>query len=137
MELKTIVMALCAGTAACLSAQGTARLVPPAPAETTVAAGDVVKVQGKGSGATRDEALKDAYRDAIERTVGLYVDAEQMLKNDELVNDQILTQSNAYIEKYDVVKESEANGLFTVRILATVKKTALAKKIAELRAESV
>ena len=132
MKLKTIVMAVCAGAAACLSAQGTASLVPPAPAETTVAAGDVVKVQGKGSGTTRDEALKDAYRDAIERAVGLYVDAEQMIKNDELVNDQILTQSNAYIKKYDVVKESEANGLFTVRILATVKKTALAKKISDV-----
>ena len=132
MKLKTIVMALCAGTAACLSAQGTARLVPPAPAETTVAAGDVVKVQGKGSGATRDEALKDAYRDAIERAVGLYVDAEQMVKNDELVNDQILTQSNAYIEKYDVLKESSANGLVTLKILATVKKTALTKKLSDV-----
>ena len=132
MKLKTIVMAVCAGAAACLSAQGTASLVPPAPAETTVAAGDVVKVQGKGSGTTRDEALKDAYRDAIERAVGLYVDAEQMVKNDELVNDQILTQSNAYIEKYDVLKESSANGLVTLKILATVKKTALTKKLSDV-----
>ena len=73
---------------------------------------ETVMVKGRGVGADKTEALKDAYRDAVERAVGLYVDAEQMMKNEELVKDQILTQSNAYIEKYDVTKESaKPNGL--------------------------
>ena len=37
---------------------------------------EIVKVLGKGTGADKTEALKDAYRDAIERAVGMYVDAE-------------------------------------------------------------
>jgi len=53
--------------------------------------GEIVKVRGRGVGADKTEALKDAYRDAVERAVGLYVDAEQMMKNEELVKDQILT----------------------------------------------
>ena len=82
---------------------------------------ELVKVRGKGTGADRTEALKDAYRDAVERAVGLYVDAEQMMKNEELVKDQILTQSNAYIDKYDVVKETtKPNGLVEVQILDIV-----------------
>ena len=94
---------------------------------------ELVKVRGKGTGADRAEALKDAYRDAVERAVGLYVDAEQMLKNEELVKDQILTQSNAYIEKYDVAKETtKPNGLFEVQILAEVRKAALTKKISDV-----
>ena len=94
---------------------------------------EIVKVRGKGSGADRAEALKDAYRDAVERAVGLYVDAEQMMKNEELVKDQILTQSNAYIEKYDVAKETtKPNGLVEVQILAEVRKTALTKKISDV-----
>lgn len=89
-----------------------------------------VKVLGRGTGTGKVEALKDAYRDAVERAVGMYVDAEQMMKNEELVKDQILTQSNAYIEKYEVVKEvTKPNGLVDVQILADVRTTALAKKI--------
>ena len=94
---------------------------------------EIVKVKGRGIGADKTEALKDAYRDAVERAVGLYIDAEQMVKNEELVKDQILTQSNAYIEKYDVAKETaKPNGLVEVQIIAEVRKTVLAKKIADV-----
>ena len=34
---------------------------------------EIVKVRGKGVGADKAEALKDAYRGAVERAVGLYV----------------------------------------------------------------
>ena len=34
-------------------------------AKTEVSSADVVKVRGKGIGTTRDEALKDAYRDDV------------------------------------------------------------------------
>ena len=92
--------------------------------------GELVKVCGKGTGTDKTEALKDAYRDAVERAVGLYVDAEQMMKNEKLVTDQILTQSNAYIEKYNIVVEAKKpNGLVAITILANVRKRDLAKKI--------
>lgn len=94
---------------------------------------ETIKVRGKGIGTNKMEALKDAYRDAIEQAVGLYVDAEQMVKNEELVKDKILTQSNAYIEKYELVSENNVgNGLIGVKILAVVRKTALAKRIREV-----
>lgn len=94
---------------------------------------EIVKVKGRGVGIDKAEALKDAYRDAVERAVGLYVDAEQMMKNEELVKDQILTHSNAYLEKYDIVEEkTAANGLVTVNILAQVRKTALTKKLSDV-----
>ena len=94
---------------------------------------EIVNVEGRGVGANKAEALKDAYRDAVERAVGMYVDAEQKMKNDELVEDQILTQSNAYIEKYEVVKEkTKPNGLVEIRINAEVKKSALTKKLSDM-----
>ena len=94
---------------------------------------EVVKVRGRGIGTNKMEALKDAYRDAVEQAVGLYVDAEQMVKNEDLVKDQILTQSNAYIEKYKIAKESTAeNGLITITILADVRKRALTRKIRDV-----
>ena len=96
-------------------------------------ASETVTVRGKGTGIDRTGALRDAYRDAVERAVGLYIDAEQMVKNEELVKDQILTQSNAYIEKYEVAKETaKPNGLVEIQILAEVRKTALTKKISDV-----
>lgn len=96
------------------------------------AASDEVKSLGRGVGVNETEALKDAYRDAIERAIGLYVDAETVAKNDEIVKDQILTQSNAYITRYDRVKTSKMNGgLVEVKIVAWIKKRALTKKIAD------
>ena len=93
---------------------------------------DTVKVQGRGVGIDEVSALKDAYRDAIERAVGLYVDAEQVAKNNELVKDQILTQSNAYITDYQKLSSERIDGgLVQLRILATVKKQALTKKISD------
>lgn len=95
--------------------------------------GEIENVEGRGVGANREEALKDAYRDAVERAVGMYVDAEQKMKNEELVEDKILTQSNAYIEKCEVVKEkAKPNGLVEIRINAEVKKYALTKKLSDV-----
>lgn len=102
------------------------------PAQDSSAVSDVVKVRGKGIGTTRDEALKDAYRDAVERAVGLFVDAEQMVKNDELIKDEILTQSNAYIKKCDVVKEETVGGIIKIGILAQVVRRPLSKRIKDV-----
>lgn len=91
--------------------------------------GETVQVKGKGVGTSQESALKDAYRSAVEAAVGLYVDAEQMMKNDEVIKDQILTQSNAYIEKYEIKGRSEREGLIEIVIWAQVRKQELAKKI--------
>lgn len=91
---------------------------------------DTVKVQGRGVGLDKAAALKDAYRDAIEHAVGLYVDAETVASNNEIVKDQVLTQSNAYITNYRELSEEKIDGgLVQLRIIATVKKRALAAKL--------
>lgn len=93
---------------------------------------DVVKVKGRGSGETEEQALKDAYRDAVESAVGMFVDAEQGVVDNQVVKDQILTQSNAYIEDYDLIDKSEAGGRVKVKILARVKKQEITKKISSM-----
>ena len=142
IKMMAAVMAATIGAFGAYAGGGTAVSLTPlnlAPQGETGAAvqsaaeSDTVKVKGRGVGANKTEALKDAYRDAVERAVGMYVDAEQMMKNEELVKDQILTQSNAYIENYDLVKENaKPNGLVEIHILATVKKQALTKKLSDV-----
>lgn len=93
---------------------------------------DIVTVKGKGVGSDETAALKDAYRDAVEKAVGLYVDAEQIVENDKVIKDQILTQSNAYIDKFEVIGKELCGKLVKVKILAQVRCRRLAQRIEEL-----
>ncbi len=133
VKIMKFVTALC--IAACIgtvSAQQTVRfsLGQQETSASSQAESDVVKVQGRGVGEDREAALKDAYRDAIERAVGLYVDADVVVDNDQIMKDQVLTQSNAYItECRELGTERIGRGLMQVRILATVKKLALTAKL--------
>ena len=94
---------------------------------------ETVLVKGTGTGIDETSALKDAYRDAVEHAVGVYVDSEQIMRNDEVIKDQILAQSNAYIESYDITKRTVSMGLVTVDIKAKVRRGALAKRLGEGR----
>jgi len=93
---------------------------------------NTVRVKGTGRGVTKEKALKDAYRDAVEHAVGLYVDTEQLLDNDKLVKDKVLTHSNAYIEKYEEKNLANNDGLLEIEIVAWVRRRELTQKLREV-----
>jgi hypothetical protein len=43
----------------------------------------------QGSVSTADEALKDAFRNAVRQVVGAVVDADTLVKNDEVIDDKV------------------------------------------------
>jgi len=85
-----------------------------------------------GSGTTPDEANKNALSAAIERVVGVLVDAESLVKNDEIVRDQVLTFSRGYINEYREIRRWEENGLHYVTIAANVSVTKLGEKLKQV-----
>lgn len=96
-----------------------------------LADGEFVTVLATGYGVDPDAAKKAAGRAAIEQVVGQLVDAETLVENDELVKDRILTHSAAFLEDVETVGEpAESDGLWTVKVRATVRKTQLSKKLA-------
>ena len=98
----------------------------------SLSAAEIVSVVARGVGTTKIDALKDAYRDAIERAhIGTYYDSEQQLKNN-VLNDQELTHSNGFIERSEILSEESKDGLVQVRIVAHVKKMALTKRFTEI-----
>ena len=133
MRMKVLgvpMVALVASAIICAAHGKTVSLAPLGGRGASATADDTVKVQGRGVGATKEEALKDAYRDAIERAIGLYADAETIADNDQLIKNQVLTHSNAYITDYrELGEEKLGGGLIRLRILATVKKGALTTKL--------
>ena len=123
-------VALVASAIICAAHGKTVSLSPLGGSGASATVDDTVKVQGRGVGTTKEEALKDAYRDAIERAIGLYIDAEAAAENDQLIKDQVLTHSNAYIMDYrELGTDKIDGGLVRLRILATVKKRALTTKL--------
>ena len=75
----------------------------------------------EGVGLTREEALKDAFRAAVRQVVGAFVDANAIAQNDELIEDKVITYSDGTIKSHRKLSERQVDGLFRVRIQATVE----------------
>jgi hypothetical protein len=86
-------------------------------------------VVAEGVGITPQKALKDAFRSAVRQVVGTVVDAKTLVKNDELVDDQVLTYSDGFLKQHRVLKESKVDGLFRIRISALVQRRSLVMKL--------
>ena len=86
-------------------------------------------VFAEGVGTTREDALKDAFRAAVRQVVGEAVDAETIVKNEELVRDQVLTYSDGFIPEHKVTSEKHDNGLFRMGILAKVQRRSVIMKL--------
>jgi hypothetical protein len=82
--------------------------------------GRIIEVVATGAGSTADEALQSAYSTAIEQVVGVLVDAETLVKNDQIVSDKIRTFSRGFVRSYDEVKRWNKDGVHYVRIRAKV-----------------
>ena len=93
-------------------------------------------VLAEGSGTSPAEALKDAFRNAVRQVVGAVVDAETLVKNDELIDDKILTYSDGFIKTYEKVpgSEKEQDGIYRIEIKANVERRSV---VAKLKAANV
>ena len=80
-------------------------------------------VEVSGAGVDIDSAKKDACREAVRQVVGAYVNSETRTKNDELIEDKVISLSSGLVEKVETLKESKDDGLVRVRISATVRIT--------------
>ena len=118
---------------ACCNA--TAQEPKPANKKTTkeVAAQTVI---AEGSGSSADEALKSAFRAAVQQVVGAVVSAETIVKDDAIIADKILTYSDGFIEKYEELPGSKTvnAGVHRVKVKAVVQRKNL---VAKLKAENV
>ena len=74
-----------------------------------------------GMGMTRDAALSEAKRNAVEQGVGLVLISETSVKNFQVERDKILSKANGFVKTYEEISSSQGpDGLWTVRIRAQV-----------------
>lgn len=92
------------------------------------------RVIAEGVGITADEALKDAFRSAVRQVVGAVVDAETLVKDDELIDDKVLTYSDGFVKTYEKLSEKQQGGLIRIKIAASIERRSV---IAKLKAANI
>lgn len=100
---------------------------------TAAAAEAQQSVVAEGVGGNADEALKDAFREAIRQVVGTLVDSETRVKDDKIISDKVLTYNDGVIKRFDKISEKEERGLVRVRIRATVERRNLVARLREFK----
>lgn len=90
-----------------------------------VAQDQSITVQGQsaidGNKATaQKKALTEAFRNAVEKGLGVWVKSQTEVKDFETKKDEILTRSEGYVTEHEILNETESDGIYTVTIKAQV-----------------
>ena len=89
-------------------------------------------VSVSGSGNTVSEAENDALRNAVESTIGVYIDSQTLIDKNVVLTDQVYSQSRGFIRNYKVLNKTQRNGLWIVTVEANVDDTPDSKLMSEL-----
>jgi Flagellar assembly protein T, N-terminal domain len=72
----------------------------------------------------RDKAFQDAraaaLRDAVEQVVGVLVSSTTLTSNNQLISDKILSKTEGYVRKYEILDKKEEKGVMKVTVRAQV-----------------
>lgn len=80
----------------------------------------VVTLVTSGTGSTKEEATRNALRNAIEQAFGTFVSANTQVLNDELIKDEITTVSTGNVKSYKELSVNQTNGMYDVSVQAIV-----------------
>ena len=80
-------------------------------------AGEVITT---GQGSTLEAAIHSAMRAAIEQEVGALVESETLVENRQTIIDDIIINSKGLIEGYEVLSQTQSNGIFEVEVKSIV-----------------
>nr|MBF0221988.1 hypothetical protein [Desulfobulbaceae bacterium] len=67
-----------------------------------------------------EDAIRQAQRLAVEEAVGVFIQSKTEMENYILQKDKIISRTQGYVTRYDVLTQTEKNGVFEVQIQATV-----------------
>lgn len=99
---------------------------------------DIKIVYGVGRGTTEEAALKNAMRDVMANAVGVYVRSDFRMKNERIIENEVISHSAGYIEHYTKVSEDrEKDGIISISIKAWVKVRDFTNDVRRLASASV
>ncbi len=88
----------------------------------TVTAKGMATVFNEDKGLARDQAIDDALRNAVEQTLGTFVQASTLVQNYALVEDNIMSWTNGYVRSHRIISEGMIDATtYEVNIEAVVE----------------
>lgn len=95
---------------------------------------DVIRIpNAQGVGKTVGEATRNAFTDAVQRAVGVYINSEKLLKSDGDAVQEIATFSNGYIVWYEQLQLSDdAQGNKRVMLSCDVSRSRTVERLRQL-----
>ena len=101
-------------------------------------AADTITVTATGIGHNTDEALKDAFKNAVRRAVGVYVLTETTMNSNEEIDEKVYANADATINSHTVIDtKTLPNNLVNVTIKAEVLKGVIGQKIDKAKTTEV
>ncbi len=91
-------------------------------------------INGDINGAKKT-SLHEAMKNALGLVIGIYVSQEALVSKAILIEDNITSQTEGYIEKYDILKEWRDGDFYKTKIKALVRKEDLSAKLKALELE--
>ena len=76
-----------------------------------------------GLGNTYEEAKQNSFREAIQYSMGVAISSERETYNNQILRDEILAYSSAYVDEYKIIEQTQLNG--KVRLVVDVKLSSL------------
>ena len=88
-----------------------------------------IKVKSFGYGVDSKSAIDNALRDALEQSLGVYLNSTSKIENNELINDEISIISRGEVIEYKILSENIfPNGGCSVHLKVTLTKNQLLRK---------
>lgn len=90
-------------------------------------------IEAKGYGATASQALNSALQQAVESVVGAHIRSQTVVKDFQVVKDEIITHAKGYVSSYTVINQGkDSSGTYFIKINAEVKKGLIIDSIESL-----
>ena len=107
----------------------------------TAFAQTVVTTEGTGEAAVVnkdeikafDEAKDKALRAAVEQAAGVRIDSDTVVVNNQLVRDQVFSNTSGFVKKFDIVDRKTDKGVVTVKVKAEIITENLEKDLVAAR----
>lgn len=78
------------------------------------------EIVGSNKDGARNNALANAFREAVEKGIGVWVQSQTEVKDAAVVRDQILTRAQGYVTDHEIVKEKVEDNILVLTIKANV-----------------
>ena len=87
-----------------------------------------------GVGVSPETAKKNAFRNAVSKVVGSFIENDILIKNDKIIEDKLLEYSGGFVETFEIISESkDKDGLFKVKLKAKIAQQTVVEKLRSMK----